>query len=199
VAERTITSPIPLRLVALQGRSAYSAMMSGLRPFDITMAPIDRLRAQTMVERKPALTDLLMSAPEAEQQIVSGIYQLESGSWRWMSQTGVLLLRPPAETAPLVVQFSIPDQSTARQVSMDLNGQRVAAQTFTAPGRYVLTSAPMNPGGDSAQVTITVDKTFAVPGDTRQLGIILQRVGFSTALEPPAPVAQRSQSVSHSK
>ena len=180
VAERTITSPIPLRLVALHGRSAYSAMMSGLRPFDITLAPIDRLRAEIMVERKPAAADLLMSAPEAEQQIVSGIYQLESGSWRWMSQTGVVLLKPPVEPARLVVQFSIPDQSPVRQVSMDLNGQRVASQDFSGPGRYVLTSAPMKPDGDSAQVTITVDKTFAAPGDSRQLSIILLRVGFET-------------------
>jgi hypothetical protein len=176
--ERTITSPIPLRLVALQGRSAYSAMMSGLRPFDITLAPIDRLRAEIMVERKPTLADLLMSAPEAEKQIVGGIYQLENGSWRWMSQAGVVLLKPPTESTPLVVQFSIPDQSPARQVSVDLNGQRVASRTFTVPGRYVLTSAPIKPDGDSAQVTITVDKTFAVPGDSRQLGIILLRVGF---------------------
>ncbi len=39
-----------------------------------------------MIERKPTLTDLPMNAPEAEQQIVSGVYQLENGQWRWMSQ-----------------------------------------------------------------------------------------------------------------
>src|SRR6202044_985259 len=57
VAERTITSFIPLRIVALEGRSAYSTTMFGLRPFDISRAPIDQLSAELMIERKPALTD----------------------------------------------------------------------------------------------------------------------------------------------
>jgi hypothetical protein len=176
--ERRITSAIPLRLVALQGRSAYSAMMNGLRPFDVSLDPIDQVRAEIMVERKPVLSDLPMTAPEAALQIVSGIYQLENGSWRWMSQTAVLLLKPPAEPAPLVVHFSIPDQSPARQISLDLNGKRIASQIFPGPGRYFLASPPVKPDGDSGQVTITVDKTFAVPGDNRQLGVILLSVGF---------------------
>ena len=78
-----------------QGRAAYSTTMLGLRPFDISLAPIDQLSAELMIERKPALTDLPMNAPQAEQQIVSGVYQLESGQWRWMSQTATILLKPP--------------------------------------------------------------------------------------------------------
>jgi hypothetical protein len=176
-ADRTITSAIPLRLVALQGRAAYSTTGWGLRPFDISLAPIDRLRAEIVVERKPALSNLPMNAPEAEQQIVGGIYQLENGQWRWMGQTATILLKPPSEPAGISVQFVMPDQSTARQVSIDVNGQRVASQTFAGPGRYGLTSAPLKLDGDSATVTIHVDKTFSVPGDPRQLGIILIRVG----------------------
>ena len=57
VAERTITSSIPLRIVALQGRAAYSTTMLGLRPFDISLAPMDQLSAELMIERKPTLTD----------------------------------------------------------------------------------------------------------------------------------------------
>ena len=63
VAERTITSSIPLRIVALDGRSAYSTTMLGLRPFDISLAPIDQLSAELMIERKPTFTDLPMNAP----------------------------------------------------------------------------------------------------------------------------------------
>jgi len=68
IAERTITSAIPLRLVALQGRAAYSTTMLGLRPFDISLAPalapMDQLSAELMIERKPTLTDLPMNAPK---------------------------------------------------------------------------------------------------------------------------------------
>jgi 4-amino-4-deoxy-L-arabinose transferase-like glycosyltransferase len=178
VAEQTITSSIPLRIVALDGRSAYSTTMLGLRPFDISRAPIDQLSAELMIERKPALTDLPMNAPQAEQQIVSGVYQLESGQWRWMSQTATLLLKPPAQPKPLTVQFTIPAASPARQVTIALNDHVVASQTYSAPGAYSLSSAPIKPNGDTARLTITADKSFSVPGDSRQLGIILTNVGF---------------------
>ena len=178
IAERTITSFIPLRIVALNGKSAYSTTAFGLRPFDVSLAVIDRLHAGLVVERKPTLSDVPMNAPEAEQQIVSGVYQLESGQWRWMSQTAVVLLKPPAQPAPLVVRFTIPEQSPARRVTVELNNQRVAYQTYASPGSYTLSSPPWKPDGASASVSISVDKTFSVPGDHRQLGIILSEVGF---------------------
>ena len=178
IAERTIRSSIPLRIVALNGKSAYSTTAFGLRPFDVSLAPIDLVRADLVVEHKPALADLPMNSPEAEQQIVSGVYQLESGQWRWMSQTAVILLKPPAQAAPLVVRFTIPDPAPARRVTLELNNQRVASQTYASPGAYTLSSPPLRPSGASATLTITVDRTFSVPGDHRQLGIILSEAGF---------------------
>jgi hypothetical protein len=178
LARRTITSPIPLRIVALQGRAAYSTTMLGLRPFDISLAPIDQLNAELMIERKPMLTDLPMNAPQAEQQIVSGVYQLESGQWRWMSQTATILLKPPDQLTSVTVHFTIPDASPARQVTMAVNDHTVASGTYSGPGAYALSSPPLKPAGDSVKLTITADKTFSAPGDTRQLGIILTEAGF---------------------
>jgi hypothetical protein len=178
VAERTVTSSIPLRIVALQGRSAYSTTMLGLRPFDISRAPIDQLRAELMIERKPALTDLPMNAPQAEQQIVSGVYQLESGQWRWMSQMATILLKPPDRPTPVTVHFTIPATAPAREVTVAVNDLPVASQTYSAPGTFALSSPPMKPPGGTAKLTIKVDKGFSVPGDDRQLGIILTQVGF---------------------
>jgi hypothetical protein len=178
VAQRLITSAIPLRIVALQGRSAYSATMLGLRPFDISRAPIDELRADLMIERKPTLTDLPMNAPEADQQIVGGVYQLESGQWRWISQTATILLKPPGQPVPLTVRFTIPDASPVRQVTIAVNDHVVASQTYPGPGTYMLSSPPLKPDGDTAKLTIGSDKSFSVPGDSRQLGIILTEIGF---------------------
>jgi hypothetical protein len=182
IAERTLTSEIPLRLVALQGRSAYSTTMLGLRPFDISLAPslapMDQLSAELMIERKPTLADLPMNAPEADQQIISGVYQLENGQWRWMNQTATILLKPPGQPTPVTVHFFIPDTAPARQLSIALNDRSIASQTYSAPGAYVLSSAPIKPDGDSATLTITVDKIFSAPGDSRQLGIILSEIGF---------------------
>jgi hypothetical protein len=178
VAQQTVTSSIPLRIVALEGRSAYSTTMLGLRPFDISRAPIDQLSAELMIERKPTLTDLPMNAPAADQQIVSGVYQLESGQWRWMSQTATILLKPPDQPKPLTIQFTIPASSPARQVTIAIDDRAVASQTYSAPGAYSLSSPSVKPGGDTARLTITVDRSFSVPGDSRQLGIILTNVGF---------------------
>jgi hypothetical protein len=131
-----------------------------------------------VVEHKPTLSDLPMSAAEADQQITSGVYQLEGGQWRWMSQTAVILLKPPPQATPLVISFTIPDQSPAREVTVELNNERVASQKYNAPGSYTLASPALNPGGDSATIAITVDKSFSVPSDRRQLGMILTDVGF---------------------
>ena len=178
VAERTISSPIPLRLIALQGRSAYSTTMFGLRPFDISLGPIDQVRAELVVERAPVLSDLPMNAPEAEQQIVSGVYQLENNQWRWMSKTAVILLKPPAQPSPLVVAFFIPDTAPARQVTVQLNDRTVADSTYPAGGTYTLQTDPIVPGNGPEKVSITVDKSFHNQSDTRELGVILTEVGF---------------------
>lgn len=178
VAQRIITSSIPLRIVALQSRAAYSTTMFGLRPFDISRAPIDQLSAELMIARKPALTDLPMNAPEAGQQIVSGVYQLESGQWRWMSQTATILLKPPDQPTPVTIHFTIPAASPAREVTIALNDHTVASRTYSAAGVYALSSPPVKPDGDTAKLDIALDKSFSVPGDSRQLGIILTEVGF---------------------
>jgi hypothetical protein len=179
IAERIISSRIPLRLIALHSPSAYSTTSYGLRPFDFSLGPIDRLRAEQVIERKPALSDLPMNAPEAEQQIVSGVYPLE-GQSRWMSQTAVILLKSPAQLSPLTVRFFIPDLAPARRVTVTLNDQVVASETYPQSGSYSLASSPVRPDGDTAKVTIAVDKTFSTQADRRQLGILLTSIGFGS-------------------
>src|SRR5262249_35604366 len=83
IAQREIRASLPLRLFALNTRSAYSTIDRGYLPFDISTGPIDRVRADLVVERKPALEYLPMNAPEAEQQLVSGVYALEDNRFRW--------------------------------------------------------------------------------------------------------------------
>jgi hypothetical protein len=173
-----ISSPIPLRIVALGGKSAYSATLFGLRPFDVSTGPIDRVRAEVFTEREPRLEDLPMNAPEAAEQIVGGVYDLEDKQWRWMSGKAVLLLKSPRDPKPLTVRFYIPDSAPGRTVTVSMDGRQVAQETFPKPGAYTLTSAPLRPEGKSATVSIAIDKTFSVPGDRRELGAILSQAGF---------------------
>ena len=180
VAEREIRASLPLRLIGLGSKSGYSDASSfGLRPFDVDSGPIDRVRAEVVVERKPTLSYLEMNAPEAQQHIISGLYDLEQGRWRWMSAKAILLLKPPAAPRPVVeVVFSIPDQSPARRVTLSVDDVPVVEKTFASPGAYTLTSGPVTLQSESATVTIAVDRVFSVTGDQRQLGIVLVGAGF---------------------
>ncbi len=178
LAESEIRPLLPLRLTGLGARSAYSTASMGLRPFDVTSLPADRVRADIVVERKPGLSYLTMGSPEAGQQIVSGVYELENGQWRWMGERATLLLKPPGEATPVEVVFYIPDQSPARRVSITVDGVEAAVKTYAAPGSYTLVSRPVTAAAQSATVTISVDKTFSVAGDQRRLGVVLVAAGF---------------------
>jgi hypothetical protein len=175
LAQSEIRPSIPLRLIGLYSRSGYSTVDKGFLPFDISTAAVDRVRAEQVVKRDPTRDDLPMNAPEAREQIVSGVYGLEGGnSWRWMSGRAVILLKKPNRPAPLRVSLYIHDSAPARKITLLLDGVQVAEQTYSVPGKYVLQSQPAS----GSVVTIIADKTFSVPGDHRELGVILTDVGF---------------------
>jgi hypothetical protein len=181
VAEREIRASLPLRIIGLGARSAYSSAGFGLRPFDVTGNPIDRVRAAFVVERKPALSYLPMNAPQAGEQIVSGIYALEQGRYRWMSGRAVLLLKRPERPSVVEVVLFIAPSSPARRISVAVDNVPIIEKTFAAPGAYTLASGPVTVSSETATVAIAADKTFSAPGDQRQLGIILTAAGFKPA------------------
>jgi len=178
IAEQAIRASLPLQLIGLEARSGYSTATKGLRPFDITTAPIDIVRAAIVLDRHPSLAYLPMSAPEASDQIVSGLYDVEGGAWRWMSGRAVVLLKSPEQPLPIEAVFTIPDRAPARHVELLLDGRVVASETYTATGAYTLRSAPQLPAGPTATATLTVDRTFSVPGDRRELGVVVSALGF---------------------
>ncbi len=174
-----IESAIPLQIIGLHARSAYSTVTLGYRPFDVVREPIDQVRAEVVLERKPALSYLPMNAPQAESQIVSGVYKLENGAWRWMAGRGVLLLKPPAIAAPLEANFYIPEQSPARTVTILADGVEVAHGEYPEPGSYTLVSdRVIAAAGDSVVIEILAGGTFSPPGDQRELGLVLNAAGF---------------------
>ena len=178
IAQREIRASLPLRLFALHTRSAYSALDRGYLPFDISTGPIDRVRAEMVVERRPTLEYLPMSAPEADQQLVSGVYALEDNRFRWTAGQAVILLKSPAEAMPLRAVFTIHEASPGRRITLLLDGKEVAARTYPTPGAYTLESPDQRTLNPTATLTIVVDKTFSVPGDGRELGIVLTEAGF---------------------
>jgi hypothetical protein len=180
VNETVITSPIPLRLIGLSSRSGYSSAAKGLRPFDITNAPIDIVRTISVISRKPVLSYLRMGSPEATSQIVSGVYELEDEQWRWMDARAVMLLKRPATPAPVEVKIFLPDPAPGRQVTVALDGQTVLSQTLASTGSHTLVTAPFTGKNEDVQLTVTIDKTFQAPNDNRHLGMILAAAGFTS-------------------
>jgi 4-amino-4-deoxy-L-arabinose transferase-like glycosyltransferase len=178
IAQEAIRAWLPLQLIGLEARSGYSTATKGVLPFDITTAPIDLVRADIVLERHPTLAYLPMNAPEARAQIVTGLYDLENGAWRWMSGAATVLLKSPAGPLPVEAAFNIPGVAPARRVQLLLDGREIASQAYSGPGSYMLKSPPEAPAGPTAAVTLTVDRTFFVPGDHRELGMVVSAIGF---------------------
>lgn len=176
---RTVIKPtLPFRLVGLGSRSGYSSVGFGLWPFDLSTGPLDIITKSLIVEKKPELSWLPMASPSADSQIVNGVYNLEGQQWRWMAGRAVFLLKPPATAQPLVAQIYIPDPAPGRTVVLSLNGVEVARQTYPKPESYTLQTAPLTAAGDTATVTLSIDREFTAPGDNRKLGLILTGIGF---------------------
>jgi hypothetical protein len=176
IAQAEIGSAIPLRIIGLGSHSGFSSSSAGLWPFGISNGPIDRIRAAEIGERHVTLEFLPMSAPEAAEQIVSGIY-----ADRWMGKSGVVALQSPHDARKLRVLFFLQNASPPRTVRMLLDGREVASHTYSEPGSYTLDSAPVQAAGATATVEIDVDQTFFAPGDARALGIVVRAVGFVNA------------------
>ena len=166
IASLEVRPSLPLRLFSLNQRSAYSLASHGLWPFEISTAPVDRVGAYLISERK---AELSWVTPRDQEQILRG---LSPDGWSG-SEATVLVKRAPG---PLRAEFAIHEKSLARTVRLMIDGRVVAEHTFAGPGAYSLSA--MIPGDTAVTVTLGVDKTFSVPGDGRQLGILVQGIGF---------------------
>lgn len=177
VAEAEVRPAVPLRLIGIESQSGYSTVSRGFWPFGVSTGVVDRLRAVRIVERHAGLAYLPMNAPEATEQIVSGVFPLENNSFRWMSARAVMVLKSPATPALVSVSFTIPDAAPGRRVTILVDGREVCAETYEGPGSYTQKCAA-NPAGAAAVLEIQVDKTFSAPGDQRELGVVLTGAGF---------------------
>jgi hypothetical protein len=174
IAEQEIRPAIPLRIISLSGRSAYSAASErGLLPFEISTGPVDRVRVEAIVERKPELSYLDLKRPEAQAQVVSGIFP--DG---WMGPQATIVLKRPSEALPLRAEIYIPGNAPARRIRLTLEGRVAVDKTFAMPGFYTLEAAPVASGPSPVTVVLTVDRTFSAPPDRRELGMIVSGIGF---------------------
>ena len=133
---------------------------------------MDRVRAVLVSERKAELSELTIGTPEAERQIVSGVYNND----RWTSNRATVLLKRPAAASRIEAKIVIPPAAPARTVRLFADGKQIAGETYPQPGAYTLQGPA--PGGDSLTVSVEVDRTFTAPPDTRQLGVLLLSIAI---------------------
>jgi hypothetical protein len=171
IARAVIQPLVPFRLIGLESNSGYSTVAKGWWPFGISTGVVDRVEARLVRERHPTLEYLPTNAPEAAEQIVTGVFPND----RWMSGTAVVLLKPPVSPKKLRTEIYVPPNATARHIALLLDGREVASKDLPRDGAYTLESSEALTG---STVEIRVDRTFRAAGDQRDLGVVLLGVGF---------------------
>ncbi len=166
-----IRPALPLRLISLEGRSAYSFGSRGLLPFELSTVPIDDVRAEIAVA--PELSYIVPEDPKAAAQILSGL-----STDGWTEQQATVILKVPPGATTLSASFWLHPSAPARHVSLSVNGSVIVEKDLPrADSTYTISGlAPV--GTASVAVTFAVDKTFSVPGDARHLGVDLTGIGF---------------------
>ncbi|MBM3767519.1 MAG: glycosyltransferase family 39 protein [Acidobacteria bacterium] len=173
----SITSQIPLRIIGIDSRSGFSTVQQGLRPFDISTAPIDTVTYEAIVAQKPTKSFLTMNDPEADRHIVAGVFELEDKS-RWAEPNAIFQLKRPPSDAPLEVVLYLPPSAPGRVVTIKLDGAVVHSVTLPGPGLHTIKTKPLAPRNEDAQVEVAIDKAIAQQADARRLGMVLASVGF---------------------
>lgn len=183
-----IRPTLPLRLMGLGARSAYETVGFGLRPFDVTSAPVDIVTLTRFKRLDAELTWLRVVEPGADSQIVSGVYPRENPEWRWTGGRAEFLLKAPAGPARLRAEGAIPASAPGRVVELLLEGKTIAATRLNGPGQFTVESGEISISGPSARVEVRIDRDFSPGGgDQRRLGLILTAIGFAPSQAPPVP------------
>ncbi len=128
-------------------------------------------------------TNDLRAAP----QLLSGWYQVEEGSWRWMARRSEAVLAAPKRSpSKFEVELALPNGHLALtgpvKLTVLFNHQWFAEQTYAAegPGALGRTVPPGLLVSGPLLVTLEVNKARppGVGGDQRELGAIVLGLGF---------------------
>lgn len=168
-----IRPALPLQLMGLHARSAWMTCAFGLRPFDWSWQPLDRITVTRVVSVPLERFELPMNAPDAETYILSGVYGLENGRYRWMARRAEIVLKP--RPGVLVLDLFVPDASPARNLTVTAGGVEVLRAPLQ-PGMHALRTAPLPEARDRIGIVLEADRSFRPSGDARELSLVLESV-----------------------
>jgi hypothetical protein len=127
-----------------------------------------------------------MSDGDAESHFVSGMTDINAGSWRWVEQRPTLkLLMRSNDNLTYTIDFTIPattfEQTGPVTLSFFVNDHLLDTVRCPAPGdRHFEKRVPdgwVEPNKE-ATVAAEIDKVYVSPKDGSRLGFILTRVGL---------------------
>ena len=167
------------------GLSVMLALLCGCRG-DVVVSPPATARS---VYRPQTLGPfLLMNQSNAEKYIVSGVYALENGDWRWASRRAVLRLRlEEVDHLKFVLKFALPPQLISARgpvrLRILLNHQPWQGFVYGKDGAYeIVQPAPVEFLKPEAENFVTIETDKFLPADAwgRELGFILVHAGFQS-------------------
>jgi hypothetical protein len=160
---------------------AASGLITGCSAPDLTRF--------TEEETPQPSAEVQVASPRSSSQLISGWYKVEGNSWRWTAGKFVVVLRPPigsaSKGAALTLNFTVPAVVISRlhsvTLSASIQGTRLAPETYQKAGQalYARNVPASLFSGDTVQVDFELSRVM-VPGngDTRELGVIAERVGL---------------------
>lgn len=122
-----------------------------------------------------------MADLHTQKQLLRGFYQLEAGAWRWTQKEFSVVLKVPEEASKkggvLTLQGSLtPDsvQNGPVEISCEINGHALQKAAFSKPGEIIYrVDVPASAfAGSLVAADFSLNKTYRVPGDQRNLGLI---------------------------
>jgi len=132
----------------------------------------------------PLVSSLRMSDPSANQQLTTGVYQLESGAWRWTGGNFTITLKTPpgaaqkGATLTLNLQTSgaVLQQVHSQNLTAAVGSQTLKTEKYADPGAHTFTAAvPASLlAGDTVAIDFSLDHSLpSSPADRRELGVII--------------------------
>jgi hypothetical protein len=132
----------------------------------------------------PIVSSFRMNAPSAKKQLTKGVYQLESGAWRWTAGNFTITLKTPPGAAQkgavltlnLVASGAVLQQVHSQSLTAAIGDQTLKTEKYLDPGAHTFTAdVPASAlTGDTVAIDFSLDNSLP-PGttDRRELGIIL--------------------------
>ncbi|HVV45107.1 MAG TPA: hypothetical protein VHC72_07865 [Bryobacteraceae bacterium] len=132
----------------------------------------------------PLVSSLKMSAPSAKKQLTKGVYQLESGAWRWTAGNFTITLATPPGAAQkgatltlnLVASDAVLQQVHSQSLTAAVGSQTLKTEKYVDPGPHAFTAdVPASLlSGDTVAIDFSLDNSLPPSSsDRRELGVII--------------------------